>query len=139
METEPPSASTDLKAEQDLLSAGSEVSQHDSDNHQSASMKVEPPSTSVDLTSQQDLLSAGSQGHRHDLGSQSKSMKTDLCNCNCGSEEHHQDVCRIGTATVKVEQDFNQFGSERLEEQLYDAGSMGIKAEPLLYNLASDE
>ena len=106
METAHPSASMDLKAQQDLVSAGSEGHQHDSDNHQSESMKAE-----------QDL---------HDRGSS-------------GSEGHQPDFCIISVATVKVEQDLNPFDSERLEEQLYDAGSMGIKAEPIVYNLPSDE
>ena len=103
MEIEHPSASTDLKAQQDLLSAGSEGHQHDSDNHQSESMKAE-----------QDLHNPGSEGLQ-------------------------QDLCILEATTVKVEQELNQFGSERLEKQLYDAGSMRIKAEPLVYDLASDE
>ncbi len=57
METELlPTAITDVKAQQDLLSAGSEGNQHDSDNRQSESMKTE-----------QDLNNAGSEGLQQDL------------------------------------------------------------------------
>ena len=56
METEHPSASMDLKAQQDLVRAGSEGHQHDSDNHQSESMKAE-----------QDLHDHGSEGLQQDL------------------------------------------------------------------------
>ena len=36
---------------------------------------------------------------------------------------------------MNAEKDLNQFDSERLEEQLYDAGPMETKAEPIVCDL----
>ena len=95
----------DLKAQQDLVRAGSEGHQHDSDNHQSESMKAE-----------QDLHSPGSEGLQQDLciiGAATVKVEQDLNPFD--SERLEEQLYDAGSMGIKAEPIVYNLPSDELQ------------------------
>ena len=110
METEHPSASMDLKAQQDLVRAGSEGHQHDSDNHHSESMKTE-----------QDLHDRGSEGLQQDLciiGAATVKVEQDLNPFD--SERLEEQLYDAGSMEIKAEPIVYNLPSDELQLDIHE-------------------
>ena len=101
MKNEPPSTSMDLKAEQDLLTVGSEVSQHDSES----------------IKTEHDLHNSGSEGLQQylcNIGAAAVKAEQDLNQFD--SERPEDQLYDPGSMGIKAEPLLSNFASDELQQ-----------------------